>query len=225
MAILRSIMDKLVVRLTKNDQYESQLLRRYFERHYGIKVGLYSTGCFDRWRFSLGTIVGRYCSIANSVRLIDANHPIGAFSMHPYFYLRKFGMVDADQVHPTPTVIEDDVWMGHGAIITPECKIVGRGSIIGAGSVVGRDVPRYAVMVGSPARLVRYRFEPDVIKAIEATQWWLLDKPVLRRGLEGAKEFLSSPSVDSARAFMRAIGRSDDLISASTPSPVESIAE
>ncbi|HWY60342.1 MAG TPA: CatB-related O-acetyltransferase [Rhizomicrobium sp.] len=208
-------MEKSLVRLLRHDKYENQFLRRYFERQYGIKIGLYSTGFFDRWRIPPGTVIGRYSSVAENARLIDANHPIDSFSMHPYFYLREFGIVDANHVHPVPPVVEDDVWIGHGAIITPECKIVGRGSIIGAGSVVGRDVPRYAVMIGSPARLVRYRFSPEVIEAIEATQWWLLDKAELKRGLDGAKEFLTSPSVESAKAFMRATGRSHDAIAKS----------
>jgi virginiamycin A acetyltransferase len=215
MAILRTIMDKLVVRLTRRNKYESQFLRRYFERQYGIKVGLYSTGVFDRWRIPPGTTIGRYCSIAETARLIDANHPIGAFSTHPYFYLREFGVVDADHIDPRPPVVEDDVWMAHYSMVTPGCTVIGRGSIIGAGAIVGRDVPRYGIMIGSPARLAGYRFQPDVIDAIEATRWWLLDKVELKRGLDGAKEFLTSPSVDSARAFMRATGLSEDLISSS----------
>jgi acetyltransferase-like isoleucine patch superfamily enzyme len=207
MSILRSLADRAVVRFTR-DKYESRFLRRYFERHYGIRIGLYSYGFFDRWRVSPGTIIGRYSGLAATARLIDANHPTETLSTSAYFYLPKYDFAQKLRDPQPPQIVEDDVWIGHGAIITPECRIVGRGAIIGAGAIVGRDVPRYAVMIGSPARLVRYRFAPEVIEAIEATQWWLLDNTDLKRGLGVAKDFLSLPSVESAQAFSRAITRS-----------------
>lgn len=58
------------------------------------------------------------------------------------------------------TVIEDDVWIGHGCIIIAGVKI-GRGAIIGAGSVVTKDVPPYAIVAGVPAKLLRYRFSVE----------------------------------------------------------------
>jgi FkbH-like protein len=206
MAILRTLVDMLVVRLTRGNKYDSTFLRTYFKRQYNIDVGMYSVGFFDRWRIAPGTTVGRYSTIAASVRLIDANHPIRNLSTHPFFYLKDFGFVAEDNISSAPKIVEDDVWMGHGSIATPECKRIGRGSIIGAGSIVMSDVPRYAIMTGAPARFVRFRFPPDVIEAIESTQWWLLDKSELKRGLDAAGDFLSQPSVESARAFLRALG-------------------
>jgi maltose O-acetyltransferase len=55
-----------------------------------------------------------------------------------------------------PVRIEDDVWIGARAIILPGLRI-GKGAIIGAGSVVTRDVPPYAICVGNPARVLKYR--------------------------------------------------------------------
>ena len=216
MPIFSTITDALVVRATRNNPYESRYLRDHFERRYGIRIGLYSNSYFDRWRVPPGTVAGRYSTISKTSRIISANHPIASLSTHPYFYLKEFGFVDEDLHDRRTTVIEDDVWMGHYAVVAPGCKVVGLGSIIGAGSVVSRDVPRYAIMMGSPAQLTRYRFREDVIDAIEATEWWLLDKEDLKRGLRVAKEFHTAPTVESARAFMRAIGRSDSII-ASAP--------
>jgi FkbH-like protein len=207
MAIFRTIIDMLVVRSTRSNNYASKFLRSYFKKQYNINVGLYSVGFFDRWRIAPGTTVGRYSTVASTVRLIDANHPIRALSTHPFFYLKKFGFVAADNINSAPKIVEDDVWMGHNSIATPECKRIGRGSIVGAGSTVMSDVPRYAIMTGAPARLVRFRFPPDVIEAIESTQWWLLDKDELNRGLNSAGDFLVQPSVESARAFLHALGR------------------
>ena len=170
-------------------------------------MGLYSGGAFDRMRIPPGTTVGRYSSIAASARLLDANHPTRALSTYPYFYLPEFGFTTNNHLHLVPPIVEDDVWMGHNSIATPECKRIGRGAIIGAGSVVMSDVPKYAVMIGAPAKLVRYRFSPEIIEAVEATQWWTMDKSQLKRGLNAVPEFLSKPSVESAEAFMKALGR------------------
>ena len=204
MSIYRTLIDKSLIRFTRN-KYESRLLRRYFKEQYDIDVGMYSYGFFDRWRIPPGTKVGRYSSIDKSARLIDANHPTSALSMHPLFYLSELGLVPQDRVRAVPPIVEDDVWMGHNSVATPGCKLIGRGAIIGAGSVVTRDVPRYAIMVGAPARLIKFRFRPEVIDAIEASRWWLLDKRELKRGLDHS-DFLDNPSVESAAAFMSALG-------------------
>lgn len=208
MGLARSIQDKLVTRLFGRDEYESQFLRRYFKRHYDIDVGLYSIGAFDRWRIPPGTRIGRYCSIAKSSRLLDANHPIDALSTHPYFYLSEFNIVGEDRAEIRPPVIEDDVWLGHNCTIAPSCHRIGRGAVIGAGAIVMNDVPPYSVMVGAPAKLVRYRFPADVIEAIEATQWWLLDKDELAKALRTAPGMALAPSRDSALQFLAAQGRS-----------------
>ena len=126
MSLLSTISDRIVVRMTSNNRYESKFLRQYFVNKYRISVGLYSIGCFDRWRIPPGTSIGRYCSISTSARLIDGNHPTQAISTHPYFYLKEFGLVGQDMLEIEPPVVEDDVWIGHNSIVTPECKRVGR---------------------------------------------------------------------------------------------------
>ena len=65
------------------------------------------------------------------------------------------------------SVVEDDVWIGYGAIILSGVR-VGRGSVVAAGSVVNKDVPRYSVVAGVPARVVKMRFTPDQVRAHEA---------------------------------------------------------
>jgi acetyltransferase-like isoleucine patch superfamily enzyme len=210
MRIIPSFVDRILVRVFGGNKYESNFLRWYFEAKYGIKVGMYSVHCFDRWRIPLGTTIGRYCSIATTARLVDANHPIRTLSTHAYFYSPEFGVVDRNAVVAVAPVVEDDVWMGHNSIATPECHRIGRGAVIGSGAVVMRDVPRYAIMVGAPARLVGFRFPPEVVEAIESTEWWLLDKHEVKRGLDLVPQFLSSPSIESARGFLHAVGRRSD---------------
>lgn len=203
---LRNLVDKALVRLIR-DHAGSRFLRDRFRKLYDIEIGAYSFGAFDRWRIPPGTRIGRYCSIAGSAQIVSANHPMGSLSTHPLFYLKSGGLVGADQVHSAPTVVEDDVWLGHNCIITPKCRRIGRGAVIGAGAVVARDVPPYAIMVGTPARVARYRFAPELIAAIEATRWWELDRDQIAAASRNAPGFLTEPTIAGARAFIEALGR------------------
>ena len=63
-------------------------------------------------------------------------------------------------------IVEDDVWVGHGAIILAGVTI-GRGAVVAAGSVVTSDVPRYSIVAGVPARVVRQRFAPEQLRSHE----------------------------------------------------------
>ncbi|MCY1458015.1 2,3,4,5-tetrahydropyridine-2,6-dicarboxylate N-acetyltransferase [compost metagenome] len=66
-------------------------------------------------------------------------------------------------------------------MILPSVDTVGRGAIVAAGAVVTKNVPRYAVVAGNPARIIKYRFTPEVIDRIEAMEWWRLEKDELRK--------------------------------------------
>jgi acetyltransferase-like isoleucine patch superfamily enzyme len=68
-------------------------------------------------------------------------------------------------------VIGSDVWVGYGATIIGPVTI-GDGAIIGAGALVISDIPAYAVAVGVPAKIVKYRFEEQIIKKLLTVQWW-----------------------------------------------------
>lgn len=211
---LQTMVDSLLVKLLKSER-TSDYLRHRFRRLHDIDIGKWSYGCFDRWRMSRGTRIGRYCSFANSVRIIDADHPLTALSTHPLFYEAEAGLLGHHVINPRPTVIEDDVWLGHNVTVTPGCKLIGRGAVIAAGAVVTRDVPRYAVVAGMPATVKRYRFTPDVIEAVEATRWWELEPDDLRRGGAAAPGFLAIPTVEGARAFAAALGPAADMATVS----------
>ena len=68
-------------------------------------------------------------------------------------------------------VLGNDVWIGHGAIVLPGVKL-GNGAAVGAGAVVSKDIPPFAIAIGVPAKILRYRFEPEIIAALERIAWW-----------------------------------------------------
>ncbi|MBN9250312.1 MAG: antibiotic acetyltransferase, partial [Mesorhizobium sp.] len=76
--------------------------------------------------------------------------------------------------------IGHDVWIGHGAVVMPGVS-VGNGAVIGANSVVTRDVAAYSIVAGSPARVLRLRFPAEVAARIERLAWW--DWPVEKLGI------------------------------------------
>lgn len=201
--LIASQLEKLMIRLHARNEAESAWLRAHFARRYDILIGQYSYGCFDRWRIPLKTRIGRYCSFAKSARILDANHPLDALTTHPVLYEKRYGVVDRDLMDPPAIIVEDDVWMSHNATVTPGCKFIGRGAVIGAGAVVTKDVPRYAIMAGVPARQIGTRFSDEVIQAIEASRWWLNDKHTLRAWLARDPEAVNRPS---AAALERLVG-------------------
>jgi virginiamycin A acetyltransferase len=187
--------------LMRRRQFDNVKLRRYFQDRFQIDVGLYSYGCFDQWRMPGPMRVGRYCSIAATARSVLSNHPMQALTTHPALYERAFGVVATDLVRGEALVIEDDVWIGHNALILPGCKRIGRGAVIGAGSVVTRDVEPYAVFAGNPARMLRRRFDPGLIDAIEHSQWWELDLDGLRQLVLERPDIVFHPSAASLREW------------------------
>lgn len=104
--------------------------------------------------------IGNFCSIANGVLfLTGGNHHLKTLSTYPFDHYYKNGYV---YYAPTkgPIVVEDDVWIGMNAMILSGVTI-GQGAVIGAGSVVAKDVPPYAIYAGN--KVVKYRFSKEII--------------------------------------------------------------
>jgi acetyltransferase-like isoleucine patch superfamily enzyme len=192
-----NLLEKIYLTVLRKKQFTSQRLRKHFRDRYQIDVGLYSYGCFDRWRMPGPIRVGRYCSFANTVRSAPINHLMDAITTHPVLYERQFGVVDQDISWSDPLIIEDDVWIGHFVMILPSCKFIGRGAVVGAGAIVTRDVEPYAIVAGNPARKLRSRFDPDLIASLEASRWWELDPPELRKVLVEQPETIFRPTAKS----------------------------
>lgn len=191
---MSGILEKIVLRTLRKRQFDSTLLRDIFRKRYGIEVGMYSYGCFCPQRIAAGTRIGRYCSIAETVRVLNGNHGLHFLTLHPFTYNTTLGVVDKETITRTRCVIEDDVWIGHNAMILPNVSRVGRGAVIAAGAVVTKDVAPYAIVAGNPARVLRMRFDEELIAQIEASRWWEWDKAELARQIRECPELVYQPA-------------------------------
>lgn len=167
----KKIQDR-IVRL-EGGQQESTTLRKLTSRKYNVDVGMYTYGgCFEQ-DFNLGgkVTIGKYCSFASNIRYFGGNHPIEYASTSPYFYNKSFGY-DVKDIDRKTLVVGHDVWCGYGVIITNGCTKIGNGAVIAAGSIVTHDVPPYAIVMGSPAKVVKYRFNEPTQQILEKSQWY-----------------------------------------------------
>ncbi len=163
-----------VLRRVDGDAYKSQTLREIFAKYWGVEIGMYTHGaCFQPWVVDPNTKIGRYCSIAEGVRIINGNHPLGLKSTNAVFHNPVFGFCD-DWIGDPLNALEigNDVWIGANAVILPEVNRIGNGAVVGAGAVVSKDVPDYGVVLGNPARLVKKRFSDETIAALLEEKWW-----------------------------------------------------
>jgi len=166
--------------------------KNYFEGRNTIGVNCEVASC----RIGLGTyisdnsiiknaIVGKFCSIGGNVRTSLGLHPSHTFvSTHPSFFSTKkqagFSFVKRDIFKEHRYIdtgekyvveIGNDVWIGNDVIIFDGIKI-GDGAIISAGSIINKDVMPYAIISGTPSRLIQFRFsEYQIIKLLEI-KWW-----------------------------------------------------
>jgi virginiamycin A acetyltransferase len=158
-------------------EFYSATLRDILADYHGVQVGAYSYGeALIPGSFPRGVTVGRYVSIAAGVQVLLRNHPLNCLSTHPFFFNRQLGYVKEDTVSFHALEIGHDAWVGSRAIITPGCTRIGIGAVVGAGSVVTKDVPDFAVVGGNPARTIKFRFDDATIANVLVSRWW--DKPV-----------------------------------------------
>lgn len=142
------------------------------------KIGDYSYGPLAKPNMRIES-VGKFCSFAEGSTAVW-NHQLGMVTNHDFIYEASIcSDIDNQSVCYKDLnkkyIIGHDVWIGANAILTNGVK-VGNGAIIGAGTVVTKDVPDYAVVVGNPGRIIRYRFSEEQIRKLNKIAWW--DWPV-----------------------------------------------
>lgn len=134
-------------------------------------IGKYtSVGRYSKIRNS---VIGRFCSISWDTTIGANSHPIHKLTTHSFPYNKQFGIAEAvvkDKKEET-VCIGNDVWIGANSVILSGIHI-GDGAIIGAGAVVTKDVPPYAVVGGVPAKVIKFRFDKEKQEILTKLKWW-----------------------------------------------------
>jgi len=147
------------------------------------------------------TTVGRFCSIAAHTRINPGNHPLERVALSHFTYRSSaYGLGEDDAAffdwrRTSRVSLGNDVWIGHGAVVLAGVTL-GNGAAIGAGAVVSHDVPPFAIAVGVPAKLLRFRFPPEIVEILERIAWWNWPREQLAAGLADFRSL-------SAEAFCR----------------------
>ena len=144
----------------------------WFKR-YQVGRGTYGTPHVLEWGDGTTLQVGSFCSIATGVTIIlGGDHRTDWITTYPFPVVRP--SAEAIPGHPRTkgnVIIGHDVWLGTNVTILSGVRI-GNGAVVGACSVVTRDVDPYAIVAGNPAKLIRKRFSDREIAVIERLAWW-----------------------------------------------------
>ena len=136
-------------------------------------------------------IIGNYCSIANGVNFIlSSEHRTDLVSTFP-FKVKTTHETECEGLSKGDITVDDDVWIGFGATILSGVHI-GQGAVIAAGAVVTKDVPPYAIVGGVPAKVIRYRFDSDLIEELLKIDYSKLDKEQIRKNIDKLYQPLES---------------------------------
>lgn len=123
--------------------------------------------------------IGNYVSIAQNVTFIlDAEHYTNRISTYP-FKVKILKTQKSEAFGKGDIVVGDDVWIGYGATILSGISI-GQGAVIAAGSVVTKDVPPYAIVGGNPAKILKFRFNEEIIEELLKFDYSMLSKETIR---------------------------------------------
>lgn len=134
-----------------------------------------------RWRSTQQLSIGSFCSIATGVKiLLGGEHRADFVSTFPFGQFFGVGDANAHEFSRGDVIIGNDVWIGNGALILSGTRI-GDGAVIGAYSLVKGEIPPYAIAVGNPARVVRYRFSPAIVDQLLRIRWWDWDDDSIKR--------------------------------------------
>lgn len=182
----KSTLSKILRVLSPDKFYSSEYLPDEFSKN----IGKYTYGNIKIMNAGEGgkLHVGNFCSIAGGVTvLLGGNHRIDWVSTYPFPASPEFAN-DAKNIKDYSTskgdvVIGNDVQLGHDALVLSGVKI-GDGAVVGARSVVTKDVEPYAIVAGNPAKLIRFRFSEKQIAKLLEIKWWNWSVEKIKKNIE-----------------------------------------
>jgi acetyltransferase-like isoleucine patch superfamily enzyme len=182
------------------DHVQLGAMARLVSSSYDAPINVSDFSCINRCQigkyFNLGlfsyisdAVIGRYCSFGSRLSVGAFNHPTNWLSVHEFQYRDTSAIWGETLIHGKVNLLRNpqeeltnigsDVWIGDNAVVLKGVSI-GHGAIIGASSVVTRNIPPYAIAVGNPAQIKRFRFSPELISALLETNWWDYDMEDLK---------------------------------------------
>jgi len=136
--------------------------------------------------------IGRFCTFARGCHIAGVEHPFHYLSSS--FYRISNNWFPDDPIHkatvkirnkPSPerkrqtkTIIGNDVWFGANSLVLKGVNI-GDGAVVGAGAVVTKDIPPYAIVGGNPAKIIKMRFDEETVKKLMQLKWWEQDLSII----------------------------------------------
>ena len=159
-----------------------------------VKVGMNSYGEMNVISFNTTSklLIGNYVSIAQNVHfLLDVEHEISSLCTYP-FIASLFDNNYKEATSKGDIIVDDDVWIGYGATIMSGIHI-GQGAVVAAGAVVTKDVPPYAIVGGVPAKVIKYRFEPEMIEELLKVDYSKLTKEDIEKHIDDLYTELKDP--------------------------------
>ena len=160
------------------------------------------------WNMIFESSIGKYCSISYGVTIGPPEHNYKLLSTHPFIYRSKYELFEDNDIieqqrFEKKIIIGNDVWIGCNSVIARGVNI-GDGAVVGANSFVDKDVPSYAIVAGSPAKIIKYRFEEEIIEILKEIKWWNLAPEKIKRC---KKFFLDEISIESIKEFQQELAR------------------
>jgi acetyltransferase-like isoleucine patch superfamily enzyme len=133
-----------------------------------------------------GATIGRFCSMSWNVSIGGRDHDVNCAGTSSWANACAWlGLEVEDRQYGTegaamPCEVGSDVWIATGAVVLRGVR-VGNGAVIGAGAVVTRDVPPFAIVAGVPAKLMRMRFDEATVDDLQRIRWWDWSESVVRQ--------------------------------------------
>ena len=153
-----------------------------------LKGNIHLLSSVENCQIKGNVTIGKYCAIADDVTFQGIYHTMKKPCMQMKFYKEITGE-DMPLESKGTIFVANDVWIGTKAIILSGVK-VGNGAVIGAGSVVTKDVQHYEIVAGNPAKHIKFRFPVDIANMLEEKKWWSWSKNKMKENNEWFKENL-----------------------------------
>ncbi len=146
--------------------------------------------------------IGHYVSISQGVKfMLDVEHYTDHISTFP-FKVKILKECPYEAFSKGDIIVDDDAWIGYGAIIMSGVHI-GKGAIVAAGTVVTKDVPPYAIVGGVPAKVIKYRFDDQMIGILENIDYSRITRTEIESNVEILYEQVDESNIKLIQSFVR----------------------